>query len=156
MNRSPLALLALSFAGASVGCAWTSNIALYRLWTLIPPTVFPEYQTTHALHFVPVAAIIGIPNALLALLVARRSSSTTGRWLLWVGALLALVPWIATPLYFVPLQDQLRVSGPTTALVSQLVRADLVLRTVPPTIQLSIVLWAALQTPQHTRTFRHS
>lgn len=76
--------------------------------------------------------------------MAWRGVPALPRWVLWAGAALAFLPWLATPVYFLPLQHELSVAGPTPALVGQLVAADLALRTVPPTLHLGIVLWAVL------------
>jgi hypothetical protein len=113
MKQFTLPLVALTLSAASVGCAWTVNIALYRLWSLVPADVFLAYQAAHEIHFVPLAASLGIPNLVVATLLARRGLPATPRWPLWASALLALVPWVATPAYFVPLQSQLRLAGPT-------------------------------------------
>lgn len=146
MKLSTLAIVALALSAASAGCAWTVNIALYRLWSLVPADVFLAYQAAHEIHFVPLAALLGIPNLFVAILLARRGLPATPRWPLWAGALLALVPWVATPAYFIPLQSQLALAGPTPGLVAQLVAADMALRAMPVTLQLGMVLWALLST----------
>ncbi|GAB4436453.1 MAG: hypothetical protein OHK0015_28300 [Chloroflexi bacterium OHK40] len=146
MKRTTLPIVALTLSAASVGCAWTVNIALYRLWPLVPVDAFPAYQAAHERHFVPLAALLGIPNLIVAILLARRGLPAMPRWFLWVGALLALVPWVATPAYFIPLQSQLALSGPTPELVAQLVTADMALRAMPVTLQLGMVLWALRNT----------
>jgi hypothetical protein len=143
---STLAFLALALSAASAACAWTVNIALYRLWTLVPTDVFPGYQAAHEVRFVPLAALFGIPNLMVAVLVARRGLPGLRRWPLWAGAVLALLPWVVTPAYFIPLQGRLRLAGPTPELVSQLVTTDAVLRAVPVTLQHGIVLWALIAT----------
>jgi hypothetical protein len=144
MRTFTLAAVTLAFVAASVGCTWTVDVALYPLWPLIPPASFGAYQAEHARLFVPLAALLGLPSVALALLMAWRGVPALPRWVLWAGAVLALLPWIATPVYFLPLQHQLSVAGPTPALVEQLVRSSLALRTVPPTLHLGIVLWAVL------------
>jgi hypothetical protein len=146
MKRATLPVMALTLSAASVGCAWTVNIALYRLWSLVPVDAFPAYQAAHERHFVPLAALLGIPNLIVAILLARRGLPATPRWPLWAGALLALIPWVATPVYFIPLQSQLALAGPTPELVAQLVAADMALRAMPVTLQLGMVLWALLST----------
>lgn len=146
MNLSTLPFVALALSASSVGCAWTVNVALYRLWTLVPADAFPAYQAAHEVHFVPLATLLGIPNLIVAVLLARRGLPAISRWPLWAGALLALVPWVVTPAYFVPLQSQLRLAGPTPELVAQLVTADLALRAMPVTLQLGIVIWALIST----------
>lgn len=72
MKPSTLPVVALMLAAAPPGCAWTFNIALYRLWSLVPADVFPAYQAAHEVHFVPMAAVLGIPNLIVAILLARR------------------------------------------------------------------------------------
>jgi hypothetical protein len=151
MRLSPLSLVALGFAAASVGCAWTGNVATYRLWTLIPPELFPQYQQAHAWHFVPVALLCGFPNAIFALLLALQGGAPMARGLLWACALLALMPWVVTPLYFLPLQEQLSLAGPTPALVAQLVNADVALRAAPATLQLGMLLWALISASSRER-----
>jgi glucan phosphoethanolaminetransferase (alkaline phosphatase superfamily) len=146
MKQTTLLIVALTLSAASVGCAWTVNIALYRLWSLVPIGAFPAYQAAHEIHFVPLAALLGIPNLIVAILLARQGLPTVPRWLLWVGASLALVPWVATPAYFIPLQSQLALAGPTPELVAQLVTADMALRALPVTLQLGTVLWALRST----------
>ncbi|MGD9752733.1 MAG: hypothetical protein AB7W59_17230 [Acidimicrobiia bacterium] len=135
--------LSLALAAASVGCAWTVNIALYRLWTRVPTEAFDSYHQAHEARFVPIAVLLGIPNAIVAVIAARRAAPPLPRWPLRVAAALALVPWLVTPAYFVPLQGRIRDAGPTDALATQLVDSDLLLRAVPVTIQLGIVLWAS-------------
>jgi hypothetical protein len=56
------------------------------------------------------------------------------------------VPWVATLAYFIPLQSQLALAGPTPELVAQLVTADMALRALPVTLQLGMVLWALRST----------
>jgi hypothetical protein len=151
MKTFSLSVVTLAFVAASAGCAWTVNVALYRLWPLLTPAVFAVYQAEHARLFVPLAALLGLPSVVLALLMAWRGVPALPRWVLWAGAALALLPWLATPVYFLPLQHQLSVAGPTPALVGQLVAADLALRTVPPTLHLGIVLWALLASARQER-----
>jgi hypothetical protein len=146
MNISTLPLMALVLSAASAGCAWTVNIALYRLWSLVPSDAFSAYQAAHEVYFVPLAALLGIPNLIVAVLLARQSLPAMPRWPLWVGALLALVPWVVTPAYFLPLQGRLALVGPTPELVAQLVTADMALRAMPVTLQLGILLWALIST----------
>ncbi len=146
MNISTLPLMALVLSAASAGSAWTVNIALYRLWSLVPSDAFSAYQTAHEGYFVPLAALLGIPNLIVAVLLARRGLPAMPRWPLWVGALLVLVPWVVTPAYFLPLQGRLALVGPTPELVAQLVTADMALRAMPVTLQLGIVLWALIST----------
>lgn len=123
MKQFNLSLAALTLAAASVGCAWTGNVALYRIWTLVPPEVFPIYQAEHARLFVPLAVLFGLPNIILTLLVAWRGLPGMPRW---------------------PLQEQLRIAGPTPALVGHLVNSDVALRAVPPTLQVGVLLWAII------------
>jgi hypothetical protein len=146
MKISTLSFVSLALSAASAGCAWTVNLALYRLWSLIPPETFALYQAAHEVAFVPLAALLGIPNLIVAVLLARRGLPAMPRWPLWAGALLALVPWVVTPTYFIPLQGQLSLAGPTPQLVAQLVTADMALRAMPVTLQLAIVLWALIST----------
>ena len=145
MHKATLPAFALVFAGLAVGCSWTCHIAIYRIWTLIPAASFAAYQDAHALHFVPVALLFGAPSLVLALLLARRGLANVPRSALWAAVALAAAPWVATPVYFLPLQAQLHAAGPTPELVGQLVNADLVLRTLPPTIQLAILGGALLR-----------
>jgi hypothetical protein len=151
MKTFTLSIATLAFVAASAGCAWTVNVALYPLWPLIPPASFGAYQAEHARLFVPLAALLGLPSVVLALLMAWRGVPALPRWVLWAGAALAFLPWLATPVYFLPLQHELSVAGPTPALVGQLVAADLALRTVPPTLHLGIVLWALLASARQGR-----
>jgi hypothetical protein len=60
MNISTLPLMALVLSAASAGCAWTVNIALYRLWSLVPSDAFSAYQAAHEVYFVPLAALQGV------------------------------------------------------------------------------------------------
>jgi hypothetical protein len=143
-NNRALPLLSVVFAAASVGVAYTCNLALYGVWSLIPAEAFAAYQNAHALRFVPIALACGIPNLILAVWLAWRAAPPTPRWALWLGALLALLPWVVTPLYFIPLQGRLAAAGPTPELVGELVSSDLLLRTLPPTLQLALLLWALL------------
>ena len=149
MGRSapaaPAALVALAVAtaGLAAGCAWTVNVAVYRLWPLIPATAFSAYQRAHERHFVPLALLLGGAALLAAGLLARRGLVGVPGVALWAAAAVAVVPWLATPLYFIPLQSRLAAVGPRPDLVGQLVLADLLLRALPPTLQVTVLVWAA-------------
>jgi hypothetical protein len=144
MNRL-IPILALVTAAVSVGCTWTINIAVYRTWVFVPAAAFPQYQQAHELRFVPLAVLFGLSSIVFAVMVAWRGLPNVPRTPLWIAAVLALVPWIVTPIFFIPLQGQLSVAGPTPDLVNRLVNASLVLRDVPPTLQMIILCWAVLQ-----------
>lgn len=143
--KTYIPVLAFATAAMSAGCAWTVNIATYRSWVFIPAVAFPQYQQAHALHFVPLAALFGLSSLVLTLLVAWRGLTNVPRAQFWAAAVMAFVPWVATPVYFIPLQGQLGRAGPTPELVSQLVNSDLVLRAIPPTLQLVMLGWALLR-----------
>jgi hypothetical protein len=136
-------LLAVATAGLAAGCAWTVNVAVYRLWPLVPAGAFLDYQSAHERHFVPVALLLGGASLLAAGWLARRGLVGVPGAALWGAVALAAVPWLATPLYFLPLQSRLAAAGPRPDLVGQLVLADLLLRALPPTLQLAVLVWAA-------------
>ena len=145
MGRSTpaAAALAVAAAGLATGCAWTVNVAVYRLWPLLPAAAFPAYQRAHERHFVPLALLLGGASLLAAGRLARRGLDGAPGVALWGAVALAVLPWLATPLYFLPLQSRLAAAGPRPDLVGQLVLADLLLRALPSTLQLAVLVWAA-------------
>lgn len=139
MNLPRLRSSALLFSGLAAGFGLCMNVVHYRTWALVPAAAFPAFQNASAWHTVPLAALIGLPSLALAVAVARGGAP---RAALWAAAALAAVPWVATPIWLVPLQGQLAASGPTAALVGRLVTSDLLLRVLPPLLQAGLQWWA--------------
>lgn len=138
------AILALLFSGLAAGFALCMNVVHYRTWSLVPADAFARFQDSSAIHTVPAALLLGLPSLAFALVVARRGMpGVAGAWL-WVAVVMAALPWVATPLWFVGLQGRLSAAGPTEGLMAQLAWGDLLLRTAPPLIQASIH-WRALR-----------
>lgn len=142
MERTRPAVLAMLFSGLAAGFALCINVVHYRTWPFVPPSAFQRFQDASGAHTVPAAALLGLASLVLAVVVARRGLPGVSRGLLWAAAALALVPWVATPVLFLPLQGQLAATGPSAALVSRLASADLLLRAIPPVAQALIHWWA--------------
>lgn len=143
-SRSVSGLLpaASALAALSAGFAVCMNVVHYRTWTKVPADAFGAFQTTSAEHTVPAAALLGLSALAANALAARRATPGVARGWLWLALVLGAVPWISTPAMFVGMQADLAASGPTSAAVGKLVVLDLLLRTVPPTLQAAILLTA--------------
>ena len=145
MKQFRLVLFALLFAALAAGFALSMNVVHYRTWGFVPPAAFTRFQDASARHTVPMAVLIGLPNLVLAILVARKGLPGVAGAILWVAVGLAALPWIATPLLFVPLQGKLSAAGPEAGLVRELLWSDLLLRVAPPLLQSLIQAWAVLR-----------
>ena len=119
------------------------SIVHYKSWAFVPTSAFHEFQNASATRTVPVAIALGIPSLLLAALTAYRGLPAVARPLLWLAAVLAAIPWVATPTVMIPLQERLAAEGPVAGLVGELFWKDLVLRSVPPTLQ-SVILFVSV------------
>lgn len=142
MARTTLALLALVAAALSAGFALCMSIVHYSTWAFVPSSAFREFQDASAMRTVPTALALGIPSMALATVAAYRGVPGVTRWLLCAAAVLAVIPWVATPTVMIPLQFQLTAEGPAVGLVRELVRKDLVLRTLPPILQTGLLFVA--------------
>jgi hypothetical protein len=137
-----LASTSLALGAMSAGFAFCMNVVHYRTWSNVGASDFAAYQDASALATVPAALAIGLPSVVWALRLARRGLPGVRRRGLAAAALLAVTPWIATPVYFVPLQRQLHDEGPASRLLTELSWADLVLRALPPLLQTVLVALA--------------
>jgi hypothetical protein len=137
-----LGVLAMLLSCLAAGFALCMNIVHYRTWYFVPPAAFPRFQDASAIHTVPAAAILGLTSLILATLVARKGLPGVSRVPLWVAVALAMLPWVVTPLLFIPLQGRLSAAGPVEGLVWELVWNDLLLRAAPPLMQAMIHYWA--------------
>lgn len=148
-SNVPLAMTALVLAALSAGFAAAINVVHYRSWPNVGQVDFAAFQSSSARHTVPAAVAVGLPSMVWAIRLARRGLRGVDRRQLLAAAALSVLPWLATPIYFVPLQQRLHDAGPTSGLVRELVWADLVLRVVPPMIQ-TLLLAMALR--RHRRS----
>ena len=142
MTKTNIAILALLFAGVSAGFALCMSLVHYATWGFIPPDAFKEFHEASAARTVPVAIALGIPSLVLTLITAIRGLPNVPRSVIWLAVILAAVPWIATPTIMIPIQERLAAAGPTSELVNQLVSRDILLRSLPPVIQSTILFWA--------------
>ena len=145
MSKNRIAILALLFAGASAGFALCMSFVHYATWWFIPPDAFRAFQPASGVRTVPLAIALGISSLVLTLITAVRGLPNVPRFAIWIAVLLAAIPWIATPMVMIPIQEVLRVEGPTIELVKKLVWTDFLLRSLPPVIQSVILLWAVLR-----------
>lgn len=139
---------AVTAAAAAAGFGLAMNLVHYPGWERVPADAFAAFQADSGARTVPTAAVLGLLSATLTVLVAIRGLPAVSRGWLWVAVALAVVPWVATPALFLPLQAALEQQGPTPDLVGRLVLLDLALRTVPPILQtgvLFVALWRAVQ-----------
>lgn len=141
-SNVPLAMTALALGALSAGFAAAINVVHYRSWPNVGQVDFAAFQHSSARHTVPAALAIGLPSMVWAIRLARRGLHGVDRRQLLAAAALSALPWLATPIYFVPLQQRLRDAGPTSGLVSELVWTDLGLRVVPPVIQTLLLAMA--------------
>lgn len=153
-DRAPadaLALVttALVLSALAAGFAVAVNVVHYRTWPHVGADDFAAFQSSSARHTVPAAVALGLPGLVWAIRLGRRGLAGVDRRQLIAAALLGATPWLATPLYFVPLQQRLADAGPASGLVADLVWADLALRVVPPLIQ---TLLLALALRRHHRS----
>ena len=140
-----LAMAALVFAALSAGVALCINYVHYQTWAFVPPAGFGPFHRASGVHDASMAAVVGFPNLVVALLLARRGLPGVAGGYLWVAAALAVTPWVATPPIFLPLQASISEAGPTPELLSRLVGLDLLLRASPVVVQTCILLWATVR-----------
>jgi hypothetical protein len=145
VSRTTTAILALLVAALSAGFALCMSIVHYKTWAFVPPLAFQKFQNASATQTVPLAIALGIPSLLLAAITAYRGLPGVARSLLWLAAVLAAVPWVATPTVLIPLQERLAAAGPVAGLVAELFWKDLTLRSLPPTLQSAILCGAVLR-----------
>ena len=138
MSRTTTAILALLVAALSTGFALCMSIVHYKTWAFVPPLAFQKFQNASATQTVRLAIALGIPSLLLAAITAYRGLPGVARSPLWLAAVLAAVPWVATPTVLIPLQERLAAAGPVAGLVAELFWKDLTLRSLPPTLQSAI------------------
>jgi asparagine N-glycosylation enzyme membrane subunit Stt3 len=148
MSRITTAILALLFAGLSAGFGLCMSIVHYHTWSFVPQSAFREFQNASAIRTIPLAIALGISSLLLSAITAYRGLPGVARPLLWLAVALAAMPWVATPTVMTPLQARLAAEGPVAGLVAELVWKDLVLRSLPPTIQSIILLLAVVRSKQ--------
>jgi hypothetical protein len=120
----------------------------YPTWQFVPAGAFQAFQDASGARTVALAALVGFPNLAVAGFVARKGLPGVPGALLWVASALAALPWIVTPLYFIPLQGLLHEVGPAPDLIWRLTTADLFLRTAPPALQAGIYFQAFLRAPR--------
>lgn len=141
-DATALAVTTLALSGLAAGFALCMNVVHYRTWPEISTADFAAYQEASALHTVPAALAIGLPGLVWAVRLALRGlPGTRRRWLTLVAGM-AAVPWIATPAYFVAMQQTLHDAGPDPSLVAELVWVDLALRVAPPILQTAVLAQA--------------
>jgi hypothetical protein len=145
LPRLRLAAVALAFAALSVGVALCINVVHYQTWTLVPSASFGPFHEASGIRDASMAAAVGLPNLVLAVLLARKRLPGVSRAPLWAAAVLSMVPWMVTPVVFLPLQSSIAEFGPASDLVSRLVALDLLLRASPVVIQLCIYLWVLIR-----------
>jgi hypothetical protein len=145
MSKTTIAILALLFAGVSVGFALCMSFVHYATWAFVPADAFRAFHEASAVRTVPLALLLGISSVVLTIITAIRGLPNVPRVVLWIAVILALIPWLATPTIMIPIQERLAAAGPTTELIKQLVWSDILLRSLPPVIQSTIFLWAVLR-----------
>ena len=145
MSKTNLAILALLFAGVSAGFALCMSFVHYATWGFIPPDAFRAFQHASAIRTVPIAIVLGISSLVLTLITAIRGLPNVPRSVIWVAVILAAIPWIATPIMMIPIQERLAAEGPTSELIKQLFWYDILLRSLPPVIQSTILLGAVFR-----------
>ena len=145
MSKTNIAILALLLAGVSSGFALCMSFVHYATWGYVPLDAFREFQQASALRTVPVAIALGISSLLLTLITAIRGLPNVPRSVIWIAVILAAVPWIATPTIMIPIQERLAAAGPSSALINELLWKDILLRSLPPVIQSTILLGAVLR-----------
>lgn len=148
MPKLKLAVVALVFAVLSAGVALCINVVHYQTWVLVPPAAFGPFHDASGIRDASMAAVVGLPNLVLALLLARRGLPGVSRAPLWAAAVLSIVPWVVTPVVFLPLQASIGDLGPAPELISRLVGLDLLLRASLVVIQLCIYLWVLIRSLQ--------
>ena len=145
MSKTNTAILALLFAAVSSGFALCMSLVHYATWSFIPPDAFRAFQDASAARTVPIAITLGICSFALTLITAIRGLPGVSRSVIWVAVVLAAIPWVATPIVMIPIQERLAADGPTSALIEQLLWSDILLRSLPPAIQSTILLAAVLR-----------
>jgi len=145
MSKTNIAILALLFAGLSAGFALCMSFVHYATWEFIPPDAFRDFQQASAIRTVPVAIALGISSLVLTLITAIRGLANVPRSVIWIAVILAAIPWVATPMIMIPIQGRLAAEGPTSGLIKQLLWSDILLRSLPPVIQSTILLGAVLR-----------
>lgn len=145
MPKLKLAVAAVTFAALSAGVAMCINVVHYQTWTLVPPAGFGPFHEASGIRDASMAAAVGSPNLVLAVLLARRGLPGVSRAPLWAAALLSMAPWMVTPVVFLPLQASLAAFGPTPEFVFRLVCLDLLLRASPLMVQLCVYLWVLIR-----------
>ena len=150
MSKTNLAILALLFAGVSVGFALCMSFVHYATWAFIPPHAFRQFQQASAIRTVPVAIALGISSLVLTLVTAIRGLPNVPRYVIWIAVILAAIPWVATPTIMIPIQERLAAAGPASELINQLLWKDILLRSLPPVIQSMILLGAVLRSVRPT------
>ena len=144
MSKTNIAILALLFAGVSAGFALCMSFVHYATWGFIPADAFREFQQASAIRTVPVAIALGVSSLVLTLITAIRGLPNVPRSIIWIAAILAAIPWVATPTIMLPIQERLA-AGPTSELIEQLLWRDILLRSLPPVVQSMILLVAVLR-----------
>jgi hypothetical protein len=145
VSKTNIAILALLFAGVSSGFALCMSFVHYATWGFIPPDAFREFQQASAIRTVPIAIALGIPSLVLTLITAIRGLPNVPRSIIWIAVILAAIPWVTTPTIMIPIQERLAAAGPTSELIKQLLWRDILLRSLPPVIQSTILLGAVLR-----------
>ncbi len=111
----------------------------------VPADAFRAFHEASAVRTVPLALLLGMPSVVLTIITAIRALPNVPRAIIWIAVILALIPWVAIPTIMIPIQERLAAAGPETELIKQLVWRDVLLRSLLPVIQSTILLWAVLR-----------
>lgn len=145
MSKTIVAILALLLAGLSAGFALCMSFVHYSTWEFIPREAFREFHEASAIRTIPLGLTLGISSLAMTLATAIRGLPNVRRSTIWIAVVLAAIPWVATPTIMIPVQERLSAVGPTSELVKELFRKDILLRSLPPVTQSIVLLWAVLK-----------
>ncbi|AQG80479.1 hypothetical protein [Spirosoma montaniterrae] len=129
----------------SAGGAAVEGFVNYPTWLLIDKSDFKAYHNALGPRIVVTMVIPFALSTVFNVLLFWFRPPSVPRWSVWATVVLALIGWVATATVQIPIQIQLGETGYSKEAIEQLIRTDLLMRSVPGYSRLSIAFWMLLR-----------